>query len=58
VPALANRPALSREYFLATKKLSQRVLTELSFVLPLLRLFDRASQLGAADHLADAISGA
>ncbi len=33
VPALANRPALSREYFLATKKPSQRVLTELSAVL-------------------------
>jgi hypothetical protein len=33
VPALANRPALSREYFRATKKPSQRVLTELSAVL-------------------------
>jgi hypothetical protein len=33
VPALANRPALSLEYFRATKKPSQRVLTELSAVL-------------------------
>jgi hypothetical protein len=33
VPLLANLPRLSREYFLATKKPSQRVLAELSTAL-------------------------
>lgn len=54
LPALANRPRLSLEYFFAKVKLSQGSLTELSAAL---RLLDGVRGPGALDHLPHAISG-